>query len=220
MVRLSPPPGWPAGYPYPYPRHLPMPLPRVHGLDLASPGARLGARLIDIGVVLALSVIVNGWFFYLLWRKFRPVFAAVQEQQRTGQLVTNVPEVTGWESLVLMIMLVGVAMWFAYEVPAVANNGQTLGKRLVGLKVMRLESPDPMGFARSWRRWNTMALPTFAWCCGIGLVFQFVDSLYVAIDRPLRQALHDKTALTVVVKVRHDEVAAPGSHRPAEGEPR
>jgi hypothetical protein len=49
-------------------------------------------------------------------------------------------------------------------------------------------------------------------------VIQFVDNLYVAIDRPLRQALHDKAALTVVVKVRHNEVAEPGSHRRAEGE--
>jgi hypothetical protein len=61
-----------------------------------------------------------------------------------------------------------------------------------------------------------MALPTLLWCCGIGFVIQFVDNLYVAIDRPLRQALHDKTALTVVVKVRHNEVVEPDSHRRAE----
>jgi uncharacterized RDD family membrane protein YckC len=120
-----------------------------------------------------------------------------------------VPQPTGIDTLVFVIMVIGVAMWFAYEVPALANSGQTIGKRMLGLRVMRLESPEPMGLGRAWKRWNTMALPTLLWCCGLGFVIQFVDNLYVAIDRPLRQALHDKTALTVVVKVRHNEVAAP-----------
>jgi uncharacterized RDD family membrane protein YckC len=190
---------------------MPMPIPRVHGLDLATPAARLGARLIDIAVVLTLSLVVNAWFIYLLWQKFEPLWAAAQEQMRTGAVDANkLPQVTGTETIIFVMLLIGVAMWFAYEVPAVANTGQTLGKRLVGLKIMRLESPEQMGFGRSWRRWNTMALPTLLWsCCGIGVVIQLVDNVYVAIDRPLRQALHDKTALTVVVKVRHDEVAVP-----------
>jgi uncharacterized RDD family membrane protein YckC len=186
-----------------------MPVPRVHGLDLATPSARLRARLIDIGIVLALSLAVNGWFLYLLWHKLMPVGEAVLRQWRTGVVVTDVPQAAGMDTLIFVIMLIGVAMWFAYEVPAIANSGQTIGKRLLGLRVVRLESPEPMGFSRAWRRWNTMALPTLLWCCGLGFVIQFVDSLYVAIDRPLRQALHDKTALTVVVKVRHDDVAVP-----------
>jgi uncharacterized RDD family membrane protein YckC len=188
---------------------MPMPLPRVHGLDLATPSARLRARLIDIGIVLVLSLAVNGWFLYLLWHKLVPLGEAIMRQWRTGVVVTDVPEAAGMDTLIFVIMLIGVAMWFAYEVPAVANSGQTIGKRLLGLRVVRLESPEPMGFSRAMRRWNTMALPTLLWCCGIGFVIQFVDSLYVAIDRPLRQALHDKTALTVVVKVRHNEVAVP-----------
>jgi uncharacterized RDD family membrane protein YckC len=98
---------------------------------------------------------------------------------------------------------VGLALWFAYEVPAVASTGQTLGKRMLGIKVMRLESPDPLGFGRSMRRWNRMGLPTVLWpCCGVGFVLQAVDSLFVAIDRPLHQAIHDKAALTVVVVTR------------------
>jgi hypothetical protein len=50
-----------------------------------------------------------------------------------------------------------------------------------------------------------MGLPTLLWsCCGLGFVLQFIDALFVAIDRPLHQALHDKSALTVVVNVpRH-----------------
>ena len=35
----------------------------------------------------------------------------------------------------------------------------------------------------------------------MGFLLQFVDCIFVAIDRPLHQALHDKGAATVVVEV-------------------
>jgi uncharacterized RDD family membrane protein YckC len=86
-------------------------------------------------------------------------------------------------------------------VPAHANTGQTLGKRLLGIKVMRLESDEPLGFRRSIRRWNTIGLPTLIWpCYGVGFVLQFVDAIWPTFDRPMHQALHDKSALTVVVQ--------------------
>ena len=66
--------------------------------------------------------------------------------------------------------------------------------------MVRLESDQPLGFGRSFRRWNTMGLPTLLWyCCGSGFILQLIDALFVAIDRPLHQALHDKSAHTVVV---------------------
>ena len=115
---------------------------------------------------------------------------------------------TGVQTCALPIFT--AALWFAYEVPAVANTGQTLGKRLLGLKVMRLENPGRVGFGRSLRRWNTMGLPTLLWmCCGIGFVLQFIDALFIAFDRPMRQALHDKPAPTVVVQVEKADSAPP-----------
>jgi hypothetical protein len=41
---------------------------------------------------------------------------------------------------------------------------------------------------------------TLWWCYGIGLLFQLIDSASVLFDRTMRQALHDKTAHTVVVE--------------------
>jgi uncharacterized RDD family membrane protein YckC len=68
--------------------------------------------------------------------------------------------------------------------------------------VVRLESGDRLGFGRSFRRWSRLGLPTLLWyCCGVGLLLQLIDCLFAAIDRPLHQALHDKTAATVVVQV-------------------
>jgi uncharacterized RDD family membrane protein YckC len=46
-----------------------------------------------------------------------------------------------------------------------------------------------------------MGLSMVLWlCCFVGFVFQFVDSLFVLVDKPLHQALHDKSAGTVVVR--------------------
>jgi uncharacterized RDD family membrane protein YckC len=94
----------------------------------------------------------------------------------------------------------------------VANTGQTFGKRVLGIRVVRVEEPGPIGFARSLRRWNTIGLPTLLWpCCGIGFVLQFVDSVYLLADRPLLQALHDKSARTVVVRDGGAVPAAPAA---------
>lgn len=197
----APPPGWP--YPlYPYPPQLPIP--RPHGLALAPLGARVVARLIDIGVVLLLNIVVNGWFVWRYVQEVLPVYQEMNRRALAGQpLLQDLPQ-PGEQAgnLQMVILLVAAALWFAYEVPALANNGQTLGKRLMGIRVVRLESGDRLGFGRSFRRWNTLGLPTLLWtCCGIGLVLQLVDCAYALFDRPLHQALHDKSARTVVVQV-------------------
>jgi uncharacterized RDD family membrane protein YckC len=128
-----------------------------------------------------------------------------------------VPQSVG--TLVLMMIVVTTAVWFAYEVPSSANSGQTLGKRLMRIKVVRLEADERLGFGRAMRRWSRLGLPTLLWVCyGIGFILQLLDCLFVAIDRPLYQALHDKAAATVVVQVPRPlttEKATGGRHADA-----
>jgi uncharacterized RDD family membrane protein YckC len=194
------PPGWPAGA---YPHPGPLPEPRPHGLPLASPGTRLLARLVDIAAVLALNVVVNGWFVWQYVRGVAPVYREMNRRLADGRpIFEDLPQASSQAgTLQIVIVLLAAALWFAYEVPALANTGQTPGKRLLGIKVVRLESADRLGFGRSLRRWNTLGLPTLFWTCGVGFLLQIIDCLFVAIDRPLRQALHDKSAQTVVVHV-------------------
>jgi uncharacterized RDD family membrane protein YckC len=170
------------------------------GFVLATPGIRMAARLVDIVAVLLLGAAANWLFAYRWWQLF---WAYVDQITRlhpqAGDTLPAAPDQL--YNLGLIILVITTAVWFAYEVPSSANSGQTLGKRLVGIKVMRLESEERLGFGRSWRRWSRLGLPTLLWwCCGIGLVIQLLDCFSVAVDTPLHQALHDKAAATVVVR--------------------
>ncbi|MFJ1538509.1 RDD family protein [Micromonospora chalcea] len=195
----GPPPGWP------YP-HWPgaQPIPRPHGLPLASYGARLVARLIDFGVVFLLNAVVNGWF---VWRYFEAVSPYLRESVRramNGDTSTEgLPQIDDQAGgLQIAILVIATALWYAYEVPSMAARGQTFGKRLMGVRALPVEADQPLGFGRATRRWSTLGLPTLLWyCCGLGLLLQLIDAVSPLFDQPLRQALHDKRAQTVVVQL-------------------
>jgi uncharacterized RDD family membrane protein YckC len=188
---------------------------------VARPALRLAARAIDIGVLLLLNAAVNGWFAYRWWLDFWPYYTEVMRRLQANQSAADVPAPQSG-ALQIAIIIIGAALWFAYEVPALANSGQTPGKRLVGIRVLRVEEDGPLGFSRAIRRWNPMGLSMVLWlCCFVGFVFQFIDCLFVLIDRPLHQALHDKSAGTVVVKtgrlpLRHRQ---PTDHQPSDHQP-
>jgi uncharacterized RDD family membrane protein YckC len=173
------------------------PAPQPHGLPLAPLGIRLLARLIDIALVLLLNVVVNGWFVVAYLREALPVSRRMAETGDWFGANAQMSSRAGW--LELVILVVATALWFAYEVPAMANSGQTIGKRLFGIRVVGVESTAPLGFARAFRRWRPLGLPTLLWICCVGFIWQFFDCLSAAIDQPLHQAIHDKAARTVVV---------------------
>jgi uncharacterized RDD family membrane protein YckC len=201
----TPPPGafppgtipWPAGVPAPpgyrvaYPFAPAAPLP--HGLPVAPLGRRLLARLIDIGIVLGLNALATGWLVYLFLRDYLPLVRAVAGGQPFPATPGRV------QTLAYLIPAVAMLVWLAYEVPALAASGQTVGKRALGIKVMALESTGPLGFRRALRRWGVLGWPTVLWVCGLGFVVQFIDALSPTWGGPLQLALHDRSAQTVVV---------------------
>ncbi|WP_243715434.1 RDD family protein, partial [Micromonospora sp. KC207] len=173
-------------------------------LPLASFGARLVARLIDFGMVFLLNAVVNGWFVYRYVEEVTPYFREVLRRSMAGDTSTSGLPQPGEQAggLQVAILLIATALWLAYEVPAMAGNGQTLGKRLLGVRAVPVEADQPLGFGRALRRWSTLGLPTLLWyCCGFGLLLQLVDAVSPLFDHPLRQALHDKRAQTVVVRL-------------------
>lgn len=205
---MQPPPGWqqsqahPAAPPYPYPYPFPLPEVRPHGMALAGLGKRLTARLIDIVAVLLLNVVVNGYFVYLYMQDFLPIFHNIMDRAATGATVPVTPQGTPrMEVLTIAIIVLATLLWLAYEAPAISNSGQTIGKRIMGIKVVPVENPGQIGFARAFTRWARLGMWTLFWSCGVGLVIQFLYALSPVFDPRLRQAWHDKAAATVVVDV-------------------
>jgi uncharacterized RDD family membrane protein YckC len=176
---------------------------RPHGYALAGLGRRLVARLIDIAVVLALNVVINGYFAYQWAQEFAPIYRATMNQVANGGSAFDVPPSSSrMDGLLWIMLIVATLLWLAYEAPALASRGQTLGKRIMRIKVVAIESTQPLGFARAFRRWMRLGIWTLAWgCLGLGLIAQFIDSLSPTFDPLLRQAFHDKVAGTVVVEL-------------------
>ena len=194
---------------------------RPHGYALAGLGPRLVARLLDILAVLLLNVVVNGYFAYQFIQEFRPIYQATLDEMARGGSAYDVAPSGRMEGLLWAMLIVATLLWLVYEAPAIASSGQTLGKRLMRIKVVAVENTEPIGFGRAFGRWARLGLWTPAWgCAGFGLILQLVDSISPAFDQQLRQAFHDKTARTVVVALppeRQQPVDA--TTAPTEGHP-
>lgn len=162
---------------------------------IAPVGYRLAARLIDFAVLFGLNVVVNGYFVFQLVQELYPAIA-----RANAQGAGTPAEISPYAGTLLRIIFgLATALWFAYEVPAMIGTGQTLGKRLVGVRVVTTDG-TPVGFGRAFQRWAIAGLPTLFWPWG-GMLVQLVDSAWCLWDRPHRQCLHDKSAGTVVVTV-------------------
>jgi len=198
----APPPGWKpppgmrmAGFPFAVQA-------RPHGYALAGLGRRLVARLIDIVAVLLLNVVVNGYFAYQWGREFAPIYRDTVNQMANGGSAFSAQPSSRMDTLLWIMLIIATLVWLAYEAPALAGSGQTLGKRIMRIKVLRIEDTEPLGFRRAFQRWMRLGLWTPAWgCLGLGLLMQFIDSLSPTFDPMLRQAFHDKVAGTVVVEL-------------------
>ncbi|MFF5178782.1 RDD family protein [Micromonospora sp. NPDC000316] len=197
------PPGWtPPGAPPGWPGRPPEP--RPHGLPLAGYGRRFTARLIDFGIVFALNAVVNGWFVWRWLEELLPYWREAFRRGLEGNTSTEgLPPISEQAGLLqVVIVMIATALWLAYEVPSMAANGQTFGKRVMRIRAVPIAADQPLGFGRAFSRWSTMGLPTLLWyCAGLGLVLQLVGALSPLFDHPLRRALHDKRAQTVVVQL-------------------
>ena len=141
-------------------------------VELAALSSRLGARLIDCGIFFAMFLAACG------------VVAVVAVY--VGAVVAG---------LVIAVVVLPLPLAFLYEVWPTAVSGQTIGKRLVGVKVVASGEGGPPGWAGSSLRW---LIPAVLSALSSGL-FGLVAYLWCLWDAD-RQGLHDKAAGTIVVK--------------------
>ena len=155
-------------------------------VELASPGRRLGARLIDwiiFGVIIVILAVVA-------------VASAVS-------IIGDDPDGGADQGaavllVVFLIALIAFVISLLYEVTLVALRGQTLGKMATGIKVVRADSGSVPGWGKAIGRWvipSSFVLIPYA-----GLVLSWLVYLSLLWDKT-RQGWHDKAAGTVVIKL-------------------
>jgi uncharacterized RDD family membrane protein YckC len=152
------------------------------GLVLAGRGTRLGAVILDAVIP---SVMI---YTPLLLTGFYALFTAIITRQ---PLVWVAGMAIGAAVAGVMFLL-----WAVLTIIFVNRNGQTVGKKLIGIKVVRKDGRKA-GIGRIfWLRNVVNALPAFI--PFVGLIYWLVDSLFIFGEA--RQCLHDKIADTIVVR--------------------
>jgi uncharacterized RDD family membrane protein YckC len=144
-------------------------------LEMADRGTRLGAAILDGIIVMAM---VYGPFLVGL---IIATGMGSSDGPNTGVLVGSV-----------ILACIGLVIWCWLTIRDVARNGQTIAKKMLGIRVVRADgSPATLGRI-FWLRNVVNFL--------ISLVpfYSIVDVLFIFAED--RQCLHDKLADTIVVK--------------------
>jgi uncharacterized RDD family membrane protein YckC len=159
----------------------------VAELTLAPILRRAGARVIDAGLL--------GIVGFALILPFMIAAVGLSEPGSHGKdaAVWSGPAVFGW-------ILVVAILPFAYEAVQLALWGQTLGKRILGLRVIA-ENGSPVTPVQAVGR-AAVNNVLYLFGCGVGTVMAYLWAIW---DEPLHQALHDRLAGTVVVDDREYE---------------
>jgi uncharacterized RDD family membrane protein YckC len=149
--------------------------------ELAGRGARLGASIID-GFLFSLLIFMP----LVLSIGFTRLFGS-DGQINYAALVT----VGALAALPGLVLFGGFTAWL------VAKNGQTVGKKLVGIKIVRTDGTKA-GLGRIfWLRYVVITAVSYIKIVG-GLI-ALVDVLLIF--RESRKCLHDQIADTIVIKV-------------------
>jgi len=138
--------------------------------ELAKPLTRLGALLIDIGLTLGC------YLFYGLAIVLTLVFSSTN-LFLIGNLLT-------WAALLALVV---------YQLYLLSLTGQTLGKRWLNIKVIRLDTGQNGGFVT-----NVLVRIFLNSLLGVGICYIIVDPLFIF--RGDRRCIHDLIADTQVVK--------------------
>ncbi|MFB6835558.1 RDD family protein [Streptomyces sp. NPDC056361] len=197
----GPPPGGPPpGNPYgsPYGGNMPPPpygsgygggyggTDPLSGMPpLADSGRRILARLVD-WVIIAIPLAIIGIPFDVYER-------ATRDGNDFGDTVNSF---NGGSQLVFQ--LITIVAYVAYDTVMVAKNGQTLGKKLMKLRVAMLNDGSTPPMSQALLRAVVLWLPALI-CCAC--LWPLLLLILILVDKPYKQGLHDKAAKTVVVSI-------------------
>ncbi|OEJ32165.1 RDD family protein [Streptomyces subrutilus] len=201
----SPPPGAPppggtggAGYPPPPPPYggggdpyggsggYGMPDPLAGMPPLADFGRRLAARIIDV-VIIAVPL-------FLIQLAFGTKRYTVETNQ--GEDISEVIT-RSYSGSGLIMTLISIAAYLGYDWWFTKKNGQTIGKKAMGLRVAMLNDGSVPQSGPALARAAVLWLPTLI-CCFC--LWPIALAISILVDKPYKQGLHDKVGKTVVVQ--------------------
>lgn len=164
---------------------------------LAGRGTRLGAAIID-GIIM--FVVFGGPYLWVLTRMYPAIWSpesVVTPGMTPAEAQTAIAQATQPSMAVqLVASLVGILVFIAIHGYLLATNGQTVGKRLLGIKIVRSEGGKPEFGRLIGLRYLPMWLASLIPVVG-PFVTGFVDPLLIF--RSSRKCLHDNIADTIVV---------------------
>jgi len=159
---------------------------------LAEPGRRLGARLLDLLVLLPVFVVLLAVSLLLAAPHFGPLFPEVSPQG--GAAIAQHQPTPGIVWLYLVVFGCALVMGLVtvvYETVLVAVYGHTLGMRWLAIRPLGTDGV-PIGWARSFVR------ALVYWLFGLVGWIGLLNVLWCLWDDD-RQCIHDKAADTIVV---------------------
>jgi len=98
--------------------------------------------------------------------------------------------------LELGIIVLGMIVYYLYDVEFMHRTGQTIGKKAMKIRVVPLDPALTLTRGMAFRRYLVQYV-----CGSVVPFFNYLDGLWQLWDKPYQQTLHDKAAQTVVVKV-------------------
>ncbi|MFJ8658656.1 RDD family protein [Streptomyces sp. NPDC093795] len=152
---------------------------------LAESGRRILARIID-WLIIAIPLAIIGIPFDIYTR-------ATENGNDFGDTVNSL---NGGSQLVFQ--LITIVAYVAYDTVMTARNGQTIGKKLMKLRVAMLNDGSTPPMSQSLLRAVVLWLPALI-CCAC--LWPLLILILILVDKPYKQGLHDKAAKTVVVSV-------------------
>ncbi|MFN0027899.1 MAG: RDD family protein [Acidimicrobiales bacterium] len=153
----------------------------IHPDLLASWGKRFLAKVVDTVLIVTVYVV-------LIMAFARDDLQDINAQDNQFQLALG--------GNFLLAQLLAALIGFAY-LALLNGRGQTLGKMMVGIRVVHRQTGQPIGAAKGLLRHLIQFFASFLSC--FGAVFVLVDSLWPLWDSN-NQTLHDKVAGSVVIK--------------------
>jgi uncharacterized RDD family membrane protein YckC len=143
-------------------------------VEPASRGIRLGAAILDI-VIFTIA--------------YLPLMISISSNPMAIMDPATFMSAMGLLTIAAYLVLIGITIVFVHR------NGQTIGKKLVGIKVVRSDGSRASLGRIFWLRNFVNGLPSLVPI--LGGVYVLVDHLFIFGDK--RQCVHDKIADTIVV---------------------